>query len=425
MPLEGQVALEQRIVELERIAQITQVINSTLDLNELLDLIIITAADLVGTEGGSILLADRRTGELFFAAATGAGKEELKKIKVPVEGSIAGTVFKTRQPLIVQDVDVDPRHYDEVDQDIQFDTRSILAVPLIFKDRAVGVLEAVNKKDGVGFVEHDVSILSNLASQAAVAIENARLVGELKETYAQLAELDRVKSDFLAIASHELRTPLGVILGFAGFLREEADEDAREQLDAVLNAATQLRGLIDDMMNLTYLETGAAELELVEFNLQSLVIQVVNKLCPLAEAKNQHVRQNLPETNLYVKADQAKISMVLTNLLSNAIKFTPPGGRIEVMVRPQTGMVAVSVADTGRGIPADKLERIFDRFYQVDSHMTRQHEGMGLGLSIAKGMVELHGGRIWAESVEGQGSRFTFTLPILWKDAVPRENPKA
>lgn len=412
------VDLAQRVVELERIAQVTQVLNSTLDLNQLLDLIITTAADLIGTEGGSILLADRRTGELFFAAATGSGKEELKRIKVPVEGSIAGTVFKTCHPLIVQDVDSDPRHYDEVDQDIQFDTRSILAVPLIFKGRAIGVLEAVNKKNGGLFVEHEVSILSNLASQAAVAIENARLIGELREAYVRLEELDRVKSDFLAIASHELRTPLGVILGFAGFLREEADEWAREQFDVLLSAATQLRGLIDDMMNLTYLETGAIEIEPSEFSLQSLIGIVVEKLRPLAEAKRHKIRHNLSEAVVRVKADQEKIGIVLTNLISNAIKFTPPDGWIEIAVRPQTGMVAVSVSDTGYGIPPNKLERIFDRFYQVESHMTRHHEGMGLGLSIARGMIELHGGRIWAESVEGRGSRFTFTLPILWKDVV-------
>jgi two-component system sensor histidine kinase VicK len=119
-----------------------------------------------------------------------------------------------------------------------------------------------------------------------------------------------------------------------------------------------------------------------------------------------------------VRVDREKIGIVLNNLINNAIKFTPPGGRIQIAVRPQTGMVAVSVTDTGIGIPEEDVYRIFERFYQVESHLTRNEGGMGLGLSIAQGMVELHGGRMWVESVEGRGSRFTFTLPILWKDAV-------
>jgi len=412
-----QMPLARRVRELELMIEITRRLTSTLDLERLLKLIAGMASELVDCEDASIILEDQQTGELMFLAAARKG-EELKDIRVPMEGSIAGTVFKTQDPLIVQDTDSDPRHYDGVDRAIAFTTQSILAVPMMFQERPIGVLEGINKRNAGKFSEHDVQILSTLATQAAVAVENARLVTELQAANAQLAELDRLKSDFISIASHELRTPLALILGYASFLRDEADEAAGEQLDAVLQAAMQLRGLIEDMVNLSHLEAGSAELNPAEFTIQDLIHACLEAQQQFAVTKSLEIIQSMPETAMRVRADREKIRIVLNNLINNAIKFTPAGGRIQLAVRPQTGMVAVSVVDTGIGIPENELSRVFDRFYQVESHLTRREEGMGLGLCIARGMVELHGGRIWAESVPGRGSRFTFTLPILWKDAV-------
>jgi len=411
--------MTHRLRELEVMIQVTRTLTSTLDVERLLKLIIRIAVDLVHSEGASIILEDPRTGALVFRAAHSPKSDELLNMQIPIEGSIAGTVFKSCEPLIVQDTASDPRHYDQVDRDIEFRTESILAVPMMFKERPIGVLEAVNKLNQALFDDHDVQTLSTLAAQAAVAIENARLVNELQGANARLAELDRLKSDFIAIASHELRTPLGLILGYASFLRDTADGTTGAQLDMVLQAATQLKGLIEDMVNLTHLEAGSAGLELCEFNLGEAIQEAIEAQRQFADAKSLQILQSLPAANMPVRADREKIGIVLNNLLNNAIKFTPSGGRIQVAVRPQTGMVAVSVADTGIGIPADELGHVFDRFHQVESHLTRHQGGMGLGLSIARGMVELHGGRIWAESVEGRGSRLTFTLPILWKDIAP------
>lgn len=412
-----QVPVVRRLRELELMVQVSRTLTSTLDLEQLLRLIIKTAATLVDSQDASIILEDQRTGELIFRAAAGPKSDELMNMRVPIEGSIAGTVFKSQQALIVQDTDTDPRHYDEVDRAIQFDTQSILAVPMIFKERSTGVLEAVNKLDHKSFSQHDVRILSTLAAQAAVAIENARLVHELQEANARLAELDRLKSDFIAIASHELRTPLGLILGYATFLRDDASGAASEQLDMVLRGAMQLQRLIEDMVNLTHLEAGNVELNLSEFVLQEAIQEAIESQQQFAIAKSLDMGHSLPAATIRVRADWEKIKIVLNNLLNNAIKFTPPGGRVQVTASTQTGTVTVAVADTGIGIPANELDRIFDRFYQVESHLTRQEGGMGLGISIARGMVELHGGRMWVESVEGRGSRFTFTLPV--KDAVP------
>jgi signal transduction histidine kinase len=414
-----QMSLTHRVRELEMMVQVSRTLTSMLDLERLLQLIIQMATELVGCQGASIILEDRQSGELIFREASGPKSAKLSGVRVPVEGSIAGTVFKSQQPLIIQDTDDGsaPRHYDQVDRDIEFETQSILAVPMLFKEQAIGVLEAVNKRNREQFNRHDVQVLSTLAAQAAVAIENARLVKELQEANDRLAELDRLKSDFIAIASHELRTPLGLILGYASFLRDQAEGKTSEQLSVVLDAATQLKSLIEDMVNLTHLEAGSAELDLQDVVLQDVIKDSIAAQHQFATTKSLAISHSLPHTPIRVKIDSEKIAIVLNNLLNNAIKFTAKGGRIRVAVRPLTGIVSVSVADTGIGIPQEELERIFDRFYQVESHLTRHTGGMGLGLSIAKGMVELHGGRIWAESVENRGSRCTFTLPVQWEEA--------
>jgi signal transduction histidine kinase len=225
-------------------------------------------------------------------------------------------------------------------------------------------------------------VLSTLAAQAAIAIQNAQFISALQIAYKKLDDLDRLKSDFIAIASHELRTPLGLILGYASMLKDEAGGAAAQKLDVVVQSALRLRGLIEDMVNLSHVESGQIGLRLETFCLQDLV-QLVHMECDsLATAKNQSVTLNLPAEPLQIGADRAKLTVVLNNLLTNAIKFTPGGGRIMVGVEP---------------------------------HLTRRQGGMGLGLPIAKAIIELHGGRIWAESVQGKGSRFTFTLPVSSK----------
>ena len=409
--LEG---VQQQVDRLQRMVRISRLLSSTLDLDQLLQLIIQTAADMVGSEAASILLEDRRTGGLCFVAATNRSADELRCIEVPVDHSIAGTIYKTGEAAIVDNAMVDPRHYEEVDTRIEFQTRSILGVPLQVRNRNIGVLEAVNKCGGSCFSQEDVEILQTLASQAAVAIQNAKLVDDLRQANTRLAQIDKIKSDFLSIASHELRTPLNLVMGYAAMLREDASGTLSEEAEGVLRGATRLQGIIKSMTNLSYLESGVTQVKQERCLLQALVEDACKEWMPLASGKRLTLRQSAPEMPIYVNVDPSKISTVLNNLLDNAVAFTPSGGCIEVSIRPHTGMVAVSVADTGVGIPSGELERIFEPFYQVEDHLTRRHEGIGLGLSVAKSIVELHSGRIWAESVEGHGSRFTFMLPARW-----------
>jgi signal transduction histidine kinase len=408
-------ALKRKAERLERMMSIGLMLNSTLDLSQLLETIIQTAADLLETEAASILLFDERSGELFFAAAKGSSREELRKIKVPIEGSIAGTVYKTGEPLIVGDVSTDRRHYTGVDQSISFQTREILAVPLDVRSRRIGVLEAINKLDGSPFAEADIPVLSTMASYAAVALENSRLVARLREANRRLSELDRLKTNFISIASHELRTPLMIVQGYASFLREQATGEMTEDLDMVLKGASKLQAIIDQMTNLNYLQAGTSEVEKEDVVLQTLVEEVCRDWRPLASAKAQGMHLQMPPTPISMHTDRDKVALVLNNLLNNAVKFTPEGGRIEVHVIPRTGRMEIAVIDTGIGIPEDEVHRIFDRFYQVEGHLTRHHGGLGLGLAIAKEVVEQLGGRIWAESVERRGSRVAFTVPALLK----------
>ena len=403
--------LKRQAQRLSRILEISQQLTSTLELEPLLQEIIRAAAELTDTEAASILLYDEKAAKLSFAAATGVNSEQLARRTVPVEGSVAGTIFKSGRPMLITEANHDPRHYNGIGKAIDFHTRTILGVPLSIKHHSIGVLEALNKHHDAPFTDEDTQVLSTLAAQAAIAIQNAQMVGVLQKAYKKLGELDKLKSDFIAVASHELRTPLALILGYATMLKEDAGGAAAEKLDVVVQSALHLRGLIEDMVNLRQLETGRTAPPRSTVMLQELIWSVCADCDSLATAKGQTIAFQLPSAPLTVNADRTQITIVLNNLLTNAIKFTPNGGRISVQAKPRNDEVRVSVIDSGIGVPKAELDRIFERFYQVEPHLIRRHGGMGLGLSIAKELVELHGGRIWVESVEGKGSRFTFTLP--------------
>jgi signal transduction histidine kinase len=396
---------------LARMVEVSRELSSTTDLDTLLKLIISEAAALTNAEAASILLLDRHTRELRFKATSGDMSSEMADTPVPLNNSIAGAVLQSNEPMIIHDVSRDPRWHSQVDQAINFRTGSILGVPMHDEARPVGVLESINKQDGP-FTDEDVNILGILADLAGVAVERARLIEELRRANQQLAELDRLKSDFIALASHELRTPLSIILGYVSFLRDEAGPEMAKQLDSVLRAAVRLRSLMQDMFNLKYVDAGEAALNAAHFDMVDLVRDLIAQRDETAFAKQQTVNLQLPTDHLPVVVDRGMIEVVITNLVNNAIKFTPEGGRIDVTLEQRDREVWLCVSDTGIGIPEDQLERIFNRFYQVEPHLRRHYEGMGLGLAIAKELVELHQGRIWAKSRLGEGSHFFVALPL-------------
>ncbi len=403
--------LQRMVSQLARLCEISVTLNSTLELKPLLQFIIATATEVLDCEAASIMLYDEQRGELLFTAST-TEPEKIAQIPVPLEGSIAGTIFRENRILIINEVEKDPRHFSQVGEEINFQPRSLVGVPMLIQDNVTGVIEALNKKEGQ-FTQEDAYLLSIIAAQAAVAINNARLHEALQHAYQELSRVDKIKSDFMAIASHELRTPLSVILGYATFLKEDTSGKASEHAKMVLNSALKLHSLVEEMTNMNLLRLGSLDVKTSRTSIQKIVRAAYEKTVSTAQAKGQQITLDIPVDPIPISADTPKLELVFTNLLNNAIRFTPAGGSIAVQVRAKNREVWVRITDDGIGIPANELEKIFQEFYQVEDHMTRRVGGMGLGLAIAKGVVELHGGRIWAESDgPGKGATFTVVLPI-------------
>jgi signal transduction histidine kinase len=360
------------------------------------------------------LLYDEKQASLVFAAATGSDPQRMAEIPVPLENSLAGTIFRENKVICLADVQRDARHYLQVSKLVNIEVKNLLGVPMRIQDKPTGVLEAVNKRGG-DFDESDADILAVIASQAAVAIHNSRLLEALQEAYNDLRDADQLKTNFLALASHELRTPLGVIIGYATFLQQESPGELSEHAKQVLNAAMQMRALVDAMTNMDMLRSSGMIMHRLVLPVQKVLLAAYNEVRNLSDAKNQQVVLDLKEPPLPVKCDPEKLKSAFVNLLDNAIRFTPEHGKITLGATPQAGGEVLSwVQDNGIGIPQSELKKIFTEFYQIEPHTTRKHGGMGIGLSIAKGLVEAHGGKIWAESPGlGKGATFKVLLPFI------------
>ncbi len=403
--LEGSGPLLLRLVEL------SVTLNSTLDLDELLQLITATATELLDCEAASILLLDEKNPRLYFAAATGSDPAQLAEIPVPIDSSLAGTIFRTGQSMILNEVHQDPRHYSLVSEHIKFKISSLLGVPMLIKDRTMGVLEAVNKKDRL-FTENDATILSVIAAHAAIAINNARLLGTTQTALKKVKETNLLKSNFLALASHELRTPLGIIIGYATFLQAGATGEDSDHAGQVLKAAAQMRMLVDQMSNLTMLQSDEMMMQPVKTSVQNLLHLAIDEILYSAEIRNLKLVHAFQEEPIHVNMDIKRTTLALANLLNNAIRFSPEGSQLTIGAVDQGKKVLLWVQDQGIGIPVDKLEKVFEEFYQIEPPNTRRVGGLGIGLTIAKGIIEAQSGKIWAESEgEGKGSTFKVELP--------------
>lgn len=396
--------------QLARLMDVSLTLNSTLNLDEILKQLLASASDMLDCEAASILLYDEKRNRLVFAASTGSDPAKLAKIPVPIDGSLAGTIFREEKSIVINDVEQDPRHFAPAAEQVEFKTKSLLGVPMRIRDKGVGVIEALNKRAGE-FNTEDERLLSALASQAASAIHNARLIHALRSAYENISETDRLKSNFLALASHELRTPLGIIIGYASFLQEEAGE-VSEHAERVLTAASQMRSVIEAMTSLQLLQAKGLTFKPRVVPAQQVLNAAYAEMRPIAEEMRHIVTFDLPAQSLLVTADPDKLAPAFVNILNNAVRFTPPGGQITISARQKSGNVQVSIQDSGIGIAPDQLIKIFQEFYQVEPHTTRKFGGLGIGLTIAKGLIETQGGRIWAESKGlGKGTTIQILLP--------------
>jgi signal transduction histidine kinase len=381
----------------QRLIEISRDLASTLELNTLLNRIVQAAADVSDAEAASILLYDESHRQLYFQAATNMETPLMQGLIVPVEGSIAGWIITERQPVILSDVEKDPRHFSHIAKPTGVKTTSLLGVPLINKEEVIGALEAINKCSG-DFSEEDQEVLAALGAQAVVAIENARLFQQ---------------SDLISELVHELRTPLGSLNAVAHLLlRPEINEQQRVKMVETMNRETnRLSEMASAFLDLARLESGRTQFRVERVDLKTLLEECAIVVKSRAEEKTQRVQLELPQGLPAIKGDRDKLKQVILNLLSNAIKYTPAGGTIRIAAYATADEVVYQIIDTGVGIPPEGLDHVFEKFYRAPG-TERTAQGTGLGLSICKRIVEAHDGRISVQSTLGAGATFTVCLPV-------------
>lgn len=387
----------EQITRLERIIEISRVLNSRLEIQPLLQDIISIATELTDTEVSSVLLVDSKSGDLFFEAATGIKRYEVERVAVPKE-SVAGWIVENSLHLVIDDVTKDPRWSQKVDDATEFVTRSILGVPLRVKDKVIGAIEVLNKKSGQPFSDDDLSTLTTLAAQAAVAIENARLFQQ---------------SDQIADVVHELRTPLTSIVGYSKLLlTTELDKNTRNQFLEVINReAVRLGDMVNDFLDLARLESGRARLAYKPLDMRKVIDDTVAVIQPQAKERGLELLLDVPLELPPIIGDEKRMKQVMLNLASNAIKYNREGGQVRITASADEETIRIAVKDTGRGIRPEDMDKLFDKFRRIEE-TEGSAKGTGLGLPITKQLVEVHEGQMEVTSEWGVGSTFAFILPI-------------
>jgi signal transduction histidine kinase len=397
-------------------ADVLKVISrSTFDLRAVLTTLVESAGRLCQADRAAIRLA--RGGSYYQLGSYGFSAEQDEFMErhplQPDRGSATGRVVLEGRTIHVVDTQIDPE-YTLMHRTEFADVRTVLGVPLLREGIPIGVL-ILSRQTVRPFTDKQIELVQTFADQAVIAIENVRLFDEIQEKNCQLAEANQHKSQFLANMSHELRTPLNAILGYTELILDsiygEMPEKARSVLDRIQRNGRHLLGLINDVLDLSKIEAGQLTLALADYSLKTVVETVYTAVEQLAKEKKLgfkvEVTPDLPDG----RGDERRLTQVLLNLAGNAIKFTDQG-EVAIRATAANGSFEVSVRDTGPGISAADQAKLFQEFQQADNSITRKKGGTGLGLAISKRIIEMHGGKIWVESVVGQGSAFSFTLPI-------------
>jgi signal transduction histidine kinase len=453
-------AAVRRGSQLEALVAAARSVTSGLDLRSILDRILAEAARISGAPHVKVLLLDRTARVLRVGALQGSAM--LPDFALPVGVGSSGLVAQTGQPLYMADAQSDSRSI-FAERDTELGIVTYLGLPIKRGDEVLGVL-TFNTTVPRQYSPGEMAYLTSFADQAAIAIENARLYAavraqatelqarvaertrDLETANAKLAAASQHKSEFLASMSHEIRTPLNSILGFTQMLQEQGKNQFSDKhlhyLNNVHTSGEHLLQLITDIVDLAKVEAGKFTLAPKSLAVSTVVEDILVIARGLANKKSQQVAADVPDDLPPVLADPVRLKQILFNLLSNAVKFTPHRGTITVRARAVRGEPGASVAgqaapgpghpftqlscgapaawlelavsDTGAGIRAVDFPRLFTEFTQLETTKDQRHEGAGLGLALTKRLVELHGGRIWAESEgEAKGSTFTLWLPIV------------
>jgi signal transduction histidine kinase len=423
-------ALESKIAErtrelghsverLQALAEVSQAVNSTLDLQEVLETIVARAVQLSGANAGAIYELDETAGDLRLRASSGVPPELVETLRsqpVRMGEGATGLAASTHAPVSIADIRNRQDPYPSLLRDVldQAGLRAVLALPLLREGRVFGALALARISTGRFRVEI-VELLQTVAEQSTLAIQNARLFREIEQKGRELETASQHKSQFLANMSHELRTPLNAILGYTELIIDriygEVPETIRDVLERVQKSGRHLLDLINDVLDLSKIEAGQLSLALTDYSFRDMVHTVISAMEALAAEKGLKLTVEVEADLPIALGDERRMAQVLMNLLGNAIKFTETG-ELRLGATRSDAQFLVSVADTGPGIAESDQQRIFEEFQQVDSSSTRAKGGTGLGLAITKRIVEMHGGKLWVESVLGEGSTFFFSIPV-------------
>lgn len=399
--------------ELETVAQVSTAAATVLDSNFLLQSVVDLVKDSFNLYHAHVYIISEKGDTLNLVAGSGAAGQlmalEGHSISV-TEDSLVARTARTREGVLVNNV---RRSIDFLPNPMLPHTQAEIAVPMIVGDKIIGVLD-MQSNSADAFAEQDLRIYKILASQVAVAYENAKQYTAQVETSKKLREVDLLKNEFLASMSHELRTPLNSIIGFADVLLEGLDGELNERMEEdvrlIRQSGAHLRELIGDILDMSKIEAGKMELRYESVDIAQMANDIMKTAHPLAQDKSLDLLLDLDEAIQFITADRTRLRQVLWNIMGNAIKFTQKGS-VTLRIAAKAQHLLVSIKDTGIGIDEANIPIVFEQFRQVDGSLERVAGGTGLGMPISKKLVELHGGDIWVESVVGQGSTFFFTLP--------------
>lgn len=404
---------ERLTAELETVAQVSTAASTILEADALLQAVVDLTKSSFNLYHVHIYLLNETGRKLILKAGAGnIGRlMALEGREIAIDStSIVARSARSRQGVLENNARQAP---DFLPHPLLPNTKAEMAIPMIVGDKLIGVLD-LQSDHSESFLEGDLKIQRTLASQIAIALENARQYADQVETSTKLRELDRLKSEFLASMSHELRTPLNSIIGFADVLLEGLDGDLNERMEEdvrlIRESGRHLRELIGEILDMSKIEAGRMELRYEHIDLRQLGQDIMASAAPLAQEKNLDMYLDLDENLAVIEADRTRLRQILLNIMGNAIKFTEKGS-VSLSMHNQAGHVLIAIRDTGIGIKEEDIPIVFEQFRQIDGGLNRAVGGTGLGMPITKKLVEIHGGDIWIESTYGQGTTFFFTLP--------------